>query len=63
MIRLTRCYSLTCLGEEGMTEGDRIRLIRLAKGMNQVEFAQAVDMPASAVCHLENGSREVTESM
>ena len=46
-----------------MTEGDRIRLIRLAKGMNQVEFAQAVDMTASAICHLENGTREVMESI
>ena len=45
-----------------MTEGDRIRLIRLAKGMNQVEFAREVDMTASAISQLESGIREMTEN-
>lgn len=41
-----------------MTQGEACRKARIAKGQTQAQVAQALGMPRTSYCQLENGKRK-----
>lgn len=45
-----------------MTTGERIRMIRKEKGMNQTEFAKEIAVSTTTVCQLETGRYNIART-
>lgn len=46
-----------------MLNGEMLKMVRLSKRMTQAEFGDMLDVSASTIAHIENGRRNISDTL